>query len=521
MADGPKPPNLLLIVVDQERRWQDLPKQFPFETELPHRAALQRGAADFTSFNISSTPCGPARGTLYTGTHFQKHGLYANDFDLPKELPTIGTMLRENGYATVYKGKWHMNFPFLARNDILGPAVNAKLLEANGGSLPSRWDALEPFGFSEWDEAGDFWGVSQEGFEQDSRFAAETASWLQGRGRELADLGQPWFLAVNFINPHDIMFFKASEAQEASRNPEMLPPVPFRGPPDDELYEARWGCLPAHFPDEVLPAPVEASRRFIERRYGRMASPEEHEANVDYYLNCLRDVDRRLGTVLEALESAGLAESTAVVFTADHGEMLGDHGLRQKGAFLYRQNIGVPFLVRGPGVKSGLRTGAAAAACTLDVAPTLLGLAGVQNWRERYPQLKGQDLSPLCFDSSASMARGADGGATLFQFADFRAAPHEGVDAPGAVRGFLQGVITERYKFGRFLSPGPQPLPDTWELLETQCDLLLYDVELDPDERVNLALQDSHRSLVVRLNEQLNALLEREIEGDLAPWSFV
>jgi len=395
---------------------------------------------------------------------------------VPNRPPTLGNLLREHGYHTVYKGKFHMDDTLNARNS------------HEGGTL-SRWDALQPFGFSEWSEQGDFWGKPQEGYAKDAQFAEQAAAWLRRRRRRDKNVSEeeamagskeadeddacsnkPWLLAVNFINPHDIMWFRASEAQEETRDKALLPRARFLPAPslDDEmLYAQKWGCEPYTCEGEVLPDVVSRSVDFVNRRYGRFPTAAEHQANVDYYINCLRDVDRHIGTVLRALdENDNMRENTIVIFTSDHGEMLGDHGLRQKGGWVYKENIGVPFLVRRPmAMGSSKIEGPAGAphkaceeksACQLDLVPTILGLCGVRDWPTRYPWLRGADL----FSSPSRLVPGQIeddiihsrfcgdvdlNGAVLFQF---------GHDRSAVRGGFLQLLITDRWKFGRYFGKG-------------------------------------------------------------------
>jgi arylsulfatase len=107
-----------------------------------------------------------------------------------------------------------------------------------------------------------------------------------------------------------------------------------------------------------------------------VSSDEHWRAGLRFYLNCLRDVDRSIDLVLDALEASGQADRTIVILTADHGEMAGAHGLRQKGNFVYDENFHVPLVVRHPDV-AGHRTSDAMASA-LDLAPTLLAFAGVE-----------------------------------------------------------------------------------------------------------------------------------------------
>ncbi|MEE8526859.1 MAG: sulfatase-like hydrolase/transferase, partial [Thermoanaerobaculia bacterium] len=136
--------------------------------------------------------------------------------------------------------------------------------------------------------------------------------------------------------------------------------------------------------------------------------PEDREdlwkSYLNYYINCVRDVDRHLGTVLDAVDW----DNTVVIFTADHGEMAGCHGMRHKGSFVYKENVGVPFIVCHPDVVGGQTS--EAQACHIDLAPTLLSLAGVEGVGSA-PLASGgyvgHDLTPILEDVSRTTARGS------------------------------------------------------------------------------------------------------------------
>ncbi len=113
-------PNIVLIVMDQECRWEDLPKSesFHFEKELPARSQLRRDGTSFPRMCAATNPCTPSRSVLYTGQHWNRQGCYANFLDLEtigegaeerSEHATLGHLLREEGYYTAYKGKWHLS----------------------------------------------------------------------------------------------------------------------------------------------------------------------------------------------------------------------------------------------------------------------------------------------------------------------------------------------------------------------------------------------------------------------------
>jgi arylsulfatase len=249
---------------------------------------------------------------------------------------------------------------------------------------------------------------------------------------------------------------------------------------------------------------------------------------VSFYLNCLRDVDRSIELVLDALEASGQADRTVVVFTADHGEMAGSHGLRQKGNLVYDENFHVPLVIRHPDVVGG--GVATSMASAVDLAPTLLAFAGADDAAiaTRYPGLHGRSLVP-----ALSGAQVRDGVLTAvesvisldaafwaaFTDADATQRLQAGELRPDfAKRGFLRGYTDERYTFGRYFSPLHPNRPRDLESLRADNDVVLYDRERDPGEVVNLALDPANDDLVATCSTRLERLIDVEIGADLDTW---
>ena len=135
-------------------------------------------------------------------------------------------------------------------------------------------------------------------------------------------------------------------------------------------------------------------------------SPADHWTNgLNFYLNCIRDVDRSVATVLDTLVAGGQADRTVIIFTSDHGELAGSHGLRQKGNLVYDENFHVPMIICDPDIAAGTHTDALASA--VDLAPTLLDFAGVSpaEVAERYPHLGGHSMRPA-MDGSGPIREG-------------------------------------------------------------------------------------------------------------------
>ena len=314
-----KKPNILMIVTDQEYAHQPMPAEFA----LPSRDRIRARGVTFNHHHCTTTVCTPSRSVMLTGRHTPHTRMFDNtnfawidDMKAdPKTLPTIGHMLRDLGYHTVYKGKWHLSeFP----------------------TKGSR-EAMEAYGFSEYQDSGDVQGGPMDGLNKDPLIAAEAVDWLKKRAPEVA-ANKPWFMSVNFVNPHDVMYYD-TDGTETVQAKSMFP---IFSAPDTPLYRQKWQTtLPASFFDDLegQPPAVRSYKRLCDVYYGQI--PEERRDmwhnHVNYYLNCHLDVDRHIGAVLDALEASGQADNTIVIFTADHGEQGGAHHLRQKGSVAFQE----------------------------------------------------------------------------------------------------------------------------------------------------------------------------------------
>ena len=278
--------------------------------------------------------------------------------------------------------------------------------------------------------------------------------------------------------------------------------------------------------------------------------------HVNYYINCMIDVDRHIGTVLDALEDAGQSENTVIIFTSDHGEMAGAHHLRQKGSVAFKETVNVPMVIVDPGQNGGVRTEVVGS--HLDLVPTTLAYAGLPEgeMRQRYPFLKGHDLSGVATDPESNGPRGNSenpGKGSLYTYdmimtidaqwmasnapkiLDVAAAEaglefHRGTEAFKSIleevglpdldkREVFRGVFDGRYKLIRYFGLDHYHLPQSVEELLADNDVALYDLQLDPDETNNLANPDNPdyaESLLAEMNAKLNTLIEEEIGEDKA-----
>jgi len=481
-------PNILLVVSDQERQRGWLPPS----VVLPWRQRLIDEGLEFTRYYTHSSPCSPSRASLFTGRYLPGHGVIDNVIqpehtELDRNIPTIGKLVAAAGYRSSYIGKWHLS--------------------------QSATPDMSAYGFADW-EGNDrhFMGWAGTGVAFDPIIASNAAHWIS----ENANGGsskQPWFLTVALVNPHDVMWFpidqpgyEESHADEVRRTRKLLTLAAWKQ--DDPLpiysedYEEVIDKLPENFDDDLHSKP-EAHRQWRHDQqngiWGKI-DPSDKKAwlrHLDYYVELHRLADRNLGTVLQALEDSGASDDTVIIFTSDHGDMCGSHGLRSKGPFVYEEIMNVPLYVRIPGVTdAGSKT--AALATHVDLAATICGLAGVPTdgaSSARAAGVQGSDLQPV-FDNPGKGVRDH----VLFAQDSAQTEHLNGVRY--ALRGFFDGTT----KYARYYGVGGgKPSTGLWgkdpgqKLFDVDCDFddqdhEWYDHSTDPFELVNLAHDRGRRS---------------------------
>lgn len=544
MADGAPNdhatrPNILILCMDQ---WQTH-MQLPAAVRFPAMERLEAQGVSFDRQYCTVPICTPSRAAMWTGVHAKHTGLWDNtNFawidELSADIPTVGHLLREQGYHTAFKGKWHLS------------------------DVPHSEDALERYGFADYQQWGDMFGAPLQGAQLDGTAVFETVDWLEHRAPRI---DSPWLLVCSLVNPHDIMFYQSDPIEAPDPNGSIAGLQSTRQ--HLSWFEPEWDVpLPANFADDyrLQPAGVRHYKEMIDFNYGRV--PDDRDDlwinRRNYLVNCMRMVDHEFGRVLNALDRLDLWKDTVVIFTGDHGEMNGAHRMTQKGAIHFDEATIVNLTVCAPGGPRGRRT--AAVGSHLDLAPTLLEFAGLseQEIRARYPHLKGRSLRSAILDPDADGPRGsaatpgsgallcwdglhsldkdwANSGALqsltdlsvvqpdpeVDRQAQRRARLHTAGETYGAPdftrRTFFRVVVDGRYKLVRWFGPGEYGNPSTLDALYATGDVTLHDLVSDPGELENLAHPDhpAHDpALVERMLAKLHALVQTEIGEDRAPF---
>ena len=489
-------PNIVLICTDQQRSDSLACAGNP----VARTPNIDRIAANGTRFARHHTPmqiCSPSRATMFTGLYPRHHGLVTNGRVLDTGLTTVTDALSAAGYATHSVGKQHLQ-PILAPVELelpdsrafwstetaghwTGPYYGFQTLDLLIGESDTamiaghyaRW--LE----QEYPDSRDLLKVRHapepppEDLDEIWRSAMPAElhynTWISDRAVQfIENSGDPFFLFVSYPDPHH----------------PFAPPREFA-----DRWDHRDMPLPRMDPDEFAQLPEYYGKLFPRGQGFRKLywSASDHEAGSMITTESISDVsmqkaiahtyamiemiDEGVGAILDALDRRGLSGETLVLFTSDHGELLGSHGLLHKGPPSYRQLTEVSLLAMGPGVRAGGVIDSNTS--HVDLAPTLLEVTGT-DWT-------GHELDGL---SLLTLLGGSNDAVREYEFGEYHPTVRPDV--------YNQTVRTDRWR----LSVYPER-PDWGEL---------FDHSRDPWEHRNLYHQPDHS----RVRSELEELIARE-----------
>ena len=462
-----RPPNILLIMTDQQRR--DTLGAYGCDwIPTPALDALAADGATFTSASVDNPICTPSRASIFTGKPVHDHSVLRVHDNLPDDEALFTERLRsEAGYRTALFGKLH---------------VSSRLREESERHPHDGFDIYEwclepsvsmdsPFnGYAAWlrTHAPDFHAALKAGGRRELHHPPDVhmSTWAAERTidfiRSQAEGDPPFFCLMSLFDPHDPYEDHPLSARNMIDAGRIPPPVAATSLPDSarrEQQDSYLGPASDFGPDDIR-----------EMRLGYGAS--------------IAFADQQIGRVLTALEASGLAGDTLVIFVSDHGDQLGDHGLFVKGVALYEPTVGVPLLLRWPGrVPAGLRTGALAQG--RDIAATCLAAAGL-------------DTSVSCPQSEDLVEMARNGRSR--RKASVCAYRNSGIDGSG---GFWSPPLTstmvrnERYKLIASSGGGA-------------TDFELFDLAEDPSESRNLFGLPEIAAIQLELLAELSAFLQQE-----------
>ena len=330
-----KKPNILFVFSDQHRA-----------LSLPGEPFNQAAAPNLDAFRqqnfsmdrcVSNYPlCTPYRGILMSGKWPAQSGILYNNVILSMEDGSLGETFQKSGYLTGYIGKWHL-------------AGHGE----SPGFIPKGPKRLGFEDWQVWDETNRHyhsWTYNQDTGEkifpegwQPTRMTDEAVQFLKNQPKD----GKPWFLVLSWNPPH--------------------PPY---NPPPDELAKYPLDILKLR--PNVMTHPDEEDTKGTQQF---LVSDQALRKAMQGYYGAITGIDAEFARLLQTLDETGQTEDTIVIYTSDHGEMMGSHGRMQKQV-PFEESARVPFMVRYPGVTpSASKSDALFAA--VDIYPTLCGLAGI------------------------------------------------------------------------------------------------------------------------------------------------
>ena len=395
-----KRPNILVFVTDQHRAdWLSCAGNSVLET--PHIDALAQEGTQFTRAYCNTPLCMPSRSTMWTGLPSSVHSARTNGVDLNNAYPALPELLQEAGYRTISVGKlhlkaWHMS-PERGNQNIVEydpqelPECETVWNQRKCTHLPDNYFGLQHTHFLGGHGSycfGEYFQWLEDEHPEVAKALREKESCRPTTGKgdnyystvpdelyynqwikrltiqelEECPADQPFFLWCSFPDPH----------------------FPFGPPkPYQDLYD------PKQMP---LPIAWEDSRQKMNELYHQEYYDSRNEESIDggpcgwtleqiqetkaLAYGMVRSIDDCVGEVMQALEASGRRQDTVVLFLADHGELMGDHGMYCKGPFHYEGLLRVPMIASWPGVlQQGVKSDALVS--LLDLMPTLLDLAGV------------------------------------------------------------------------------------------------------------------------------------------------
>jgi arylsulfatase A-like enzyme len=361
-----RPPNILFLLTDDQRP-DTIAALGNKVIQTPSLDRLVREGVAFTRAVSANPICTPSRAEILTGCSGFRNGVIDFGRKIDPALATWPTTFRRSGYHTWYVGKWHNDGKPIER----GYEASLGLYHGGGG----RWakDAMDFKGFKitgyrGWvfqSDDGQLFPEKGVGLTHDiSRHFADAAIELIRRRP-----AKPFFLHVNFTAPHDPLIMPPGyedkyRPQDMPLPPNFLPQHPF----DHGNFDGR--------DERLLPWPRTED---IVRRTTAM------------YYAVVSHMDQQIGRILDALDETNQADNTIVIFSSDHGVALGSHGLRGKQN-MYEHTIGVPLIIRGPGVPRGERRNAQV--YLRDLFPTACKMASL----DIPASVEGKSLFPVLDD---------------------------------------------------------------------------------------------------------------------------
>jgi len=437
-----------MVLVD-DMRWDEMRVAgHPF-IDTPHMDRVAREGARFLNAFATTPLCSPSRASFLTGQYAHTNGITDNTARPSHTLRTFPAQLQQAGYRTGFFGKWHMG-----NDDSPRPGFNHWV------AMPGQGEAIDPSLNVDGER------VHAKGYTTDL-----LTDYVERFIERPSD--QPFlvYLAHKAIHPNVIQ-----------RDDGSLVPIP--GQPGGfvaaERHRGRYAGRPmprrasAFKPPVGKPALLRPVKGLPPLGRETATTDEEIRGRIEMLLG----VDDSLGRILATLQKKGVLDDTVVVFTSDHGYFYGEHGLNEERRLAYEETIRIPLLIRYPR-RIAANVTRSQMVLSIDLAPTLLELAGVQSRAD----LQGRSMIPVLERDSRDWRS-----SFLIEYYSDTVFP----------RIYQMGYVAARTARHKYI-----------QYRELQEMDELYDLETDPFEETNIIGRTESAGTLERMKSELSRLLEQ------------
>jgi arylsulfatase A-like enzyme len=465
------PPNILFIMSDDHtsQAWGIYDSPLDGVVQTPNISRLRDEGAKLTNVFATNSICTPSRATILTGQYSHKNGVYTLADTLSPEKETLATLLQAKGYQTGLIGKWHL------KSRPAGFDYYNVLPDQGRYHNPILRDS------GNWEEGG----KEYQGFSTDV-ITSQSLEWLKERKQD-----QPFMLLTHFKATHEPFNYpdRFDSLYKDTKMPEPKSLYDFYPEDTGRTFEGQvLEILGRRF--EQNPSYYSSDSFSLEGLSRRETRSKIYQKFVKDFLRSGAAIDENIGRLLDYLDQQGLAENTIVIYTADQGYFMGEHGLFDK-RMMYEESIKMPFVIRYP---KEIDPGTTNEDIILnsDFAPLLLDYGGLST----PAQMQGRSFRTNIIGQTPD---------------DWRDAMYYRYWMHQKHRPAHLGIRTERYKLIYLYG---QPLRDIYEEEPTKPAWEFYDLQKDPKELQNRYGNPAYKQEIERLKSQLLKLKKQVGDSD-------
>ncbi|MDX1927823.1 MAG: sulfatase [Pirellulaceae bacterium] len=448
-AEQPKRPNVLFVLCD-DLRWNALGCTGHPHIKTPHIDSLAKQGVLFENSFCTTSLCSPSRASILSGMYAHTHGVTNNFTEYSSDMASFPRQLQAAGYETAYIGKYHMG----EENDEPRPGFDYFVTHRGQGKYFDTEFNIN--GQERKVVPGYYTTIVTDMAEQ----------WLAERGSD-----KPWMLMIGQKAPHSF-YFPEAKYEHAFDNVEVnYPHSAFQLADKPKWISDRlstWHGIYGPLFDYRKKFPDTSAAGVL-----------DFQKMVRAYMGTILSVDDSMGRLVKLLEQRGELDNTVVIFMGDNGLLEGEHGMVDKRT-MHEASIRIPLIIRYPKLNGGRSKRVTEQVLTVDLAPTLCELAGV----EPLPKVHGRSMVKMINQGDDQWRK-----AWFYHYNYEKQFPY----TPN-----IRGIRTDRWKLIRYPHGDGGPQRHLSEL---------YDLQADPLEARNLIDDPAQKLNIEQLSKQLNELM--------------